>query len=275
MANKFEEKLGFFVVTFNELDPYKNRFLIKWRNKLDISDTNLSVLRNFNKGLKELIVSYKSIFINTYNVVCMDISVDEEQTIIFRHESFQLWESESMGLLLNKNKDFVTLNKDGMQVLSLGSNEKRHVKDDTGMDRMIHSLESYNFLKVDSNNFLLFECAKHDKRAISIQQEYTTENSSGEEAGFWGLYNVKINEITLRELLLFQSLYVCKTLSEIVDIVGDQPKPTVFYKSFLELDGSNMVSILSFDSRSMAYLLSDDFSEFFSSKQPLFYRNKI
>jgi len=74
---------------------------------------------------------------------------------------------------------------------------------------------------------------------------------------------------------LFQSLYVCRTLTEIVDIVNDQPNPSVFYKSFLELDGSNMVSILSFDSRSMAYLLDDEFKEHFSSKYPLFYRNKI
>ena len=147
-----------------------------------------------------------------------------------------------------------------MQVLSLGSVEKRAVKDDKGMDRMIHSLESYNFLKVDSNNFLLFECAKHDSRAISIQQEYIKgDSNTGDEAQFWRLYNVKIHEVTLRELLLFQSLYVCKTLSEIVDIVNDQPKPSVFYKSFLELDGSNMVSILSFDSRSMSYLLDDCF----------------
>jgi hypothetical protein len=79
----------------------------------------------------------------------------------------------------------------------------------------------------------------------------------------------------LRELLLFQSLYVCKTLSEIVDIVNDQPNPAVFYKSCLELDGSNMVSILSFDSRSMNYLLSDKFAEHFSFEYPLFYRNKI
>lgn len=55
-------------------------------------------------------------------------------------------------------------------------------------------------------------------------------------------------------------MYVCKTLSEIIDIVNDQPKPEVFYKSFLELDGSNMTSILSFDSRSMAYLLKDEFA---------------
>jgi hypothetical protein len=36
-----------------------------------------------------------------------------------------------------------------------------------------------------------------------------------------------------------------------MDLINEQPNPTVFYKSLLELDGSNMVSILSFDGRSM------------------------
>ena len=36
-----------------------------------------------------------------------------------------------------------------------------------------------------------------------------------------------------------------------------------------------MVSILSFDSRSMRQLLSDDFAEHFSSDYPIFYRNKF
>ena len=31
--------------------------------------------KNYNSTLKELIVSYKTIFMNTYNVICMDISV--------------------------------------------------------------------------------------------------------------------------------------------------------------------------------------------------------
>lgn len=111
LANKYEEKLGFYVMRLEVQDPYKIKYLIKWKNKLDIGDTNIFKLRNFEKGLKELIISYKTIFINTYNVICMDISVDDEQTIIFRHESFQLWESECRGLLLTKNKDFVTINK--------------------------------------------------------------------------------------------------------------------------------------------------------------------
>lgn len=68
----------------------------------------------------------------------------------------------------------------------------------------------------------------------------------------------------MRELLLFNSLYVSKTQSDIVALVKKQPNPTVFYKSFLEFDGANMVSILSFDGRSMEKLLSDDFKDFFN-----------
>ena len=36
-----------------------------------------------------------------------------------------------------------------------------------------------------------------------------------------------------------------------------------------------MVSILSFDGRSMKYLLGDEFEEFFNKEFPIFYRNKI
>jgi hypothetical protein len=57
--------------------------------------------------------------------------------------------------------------------------------------------------------------------------------------------------------------------------VNDQPNPKIFYKSLLELDVTNMVSMLSFDSRSMEFLLQDDFADFFSAKYPLFYKNKI
>lgn len=48
----------------------------------------------------------------------------------------------------------------------------------------------------------------------------------------------------------------------------------MFYKSFLEFDGTNMVSILSFDSRSMQHLLKDEFQEYFQLDSPIFYRTK-
>ena len=44
---------------------------------------------------------------------------------------------------------------------------------------------------------------------------------SHNETKFHNVYKVKFTEITLRELLLFSSLYVCKTLTEIIDIVDE------------------------------------------------------
>ena len=57
--------------------------------------------------------------------------------------------------------------------------------------------------------------------------------------------------------------------------MNDQPNPKIFYKSLLELDMNNMVSMLSFDSRSMEFLLDDGFADHFSIKYPIFYKNKI
>lgn len=57
--------------------------------------------------------------------------------------------------------------------------------------------------------------------------------------------------------------------------MNDQPTPIIFYKSYLEFDGSNIVSILSFDSRSIEYLLDENFKEFFQLDYPIFYKNKI
>ena len=129
LSNKYMEKLGFFVLKMHENDPLQCKFLIKWKNKLDIGDTNIFVLRNKEKGIKEITISYKTIFINTYNVVVMDISKEQDKSIIFRHESFQLWESQINGFLLSEHKDFVTLNRDGINVLALGSMEKRPLTD--------------------------------------------------------------------------------------------------------------------------------------------------
>ena len=115
-----------------------------------------------------------------------------------------------------------------------------------------------------------------DKREIQVQQEYMKSGSGGDETSFDSIYNVKIWQVTLRELLLFNSLYLSKTLAEIVDLVNDQPNPSVFYKSFLEFDGANLTSILSFDSRSMEYLLDGEkFESHFSREYPIFYKNKI
>ena len=88
---------------------------------------------------------------------------------------------------------------------------------------MMHSLESCNFLKVDKDNYLLFACAKPEKREVSVQQEFVIPDKVNNtyETDFMKIYNIKIWTITLRELMLMQSLYVCKTQSDIVDLVND------------------------------------------------------
>ena len=89
------------------------------------------------------------------------------------------------------------------------------------------------------------------------------------------MINVQIFDLTLRDLLLFKSLYFCSTATKIIELVRSQPKPLKFYKSCFELDFSNMVSILAFDHRSVSYLLDDCYKEYFDEKYPLFYKTKF
>jgi hypothetical protein len=64
-----------------------------WKHKLDIGDCNIYVQRGHdpitNKYYKELVVSYKTIYINTYNVFVQDISGDrDKRSTLYIHESF-------------------------------------------------------------------------------------------------------------------------------------------------------------------------------------------
>jgi len=74
--------------------------------------------------------------------------------------------------------------------------------------------------------------------------------------------------------MLLQSIYACKTQSDICALVDSQPTPTIFFKVFLELGIKSMVSFLAFDSRSIASLLSDKNHDYFNDKFPVFYKNE-
>ena len=103
------------------------------------------------------------------------------------------------------------MNRDGLSVISLGSDGKRSIKAQNGQEKMIHPLESTNYLKVEPDNFLRFEFSG-ERKEIHILQQFNKQNTkSGEETAFDDVYKIKISDITLRELLIFQSLYVCST----------------------------------------------------------------
>ena len=126
---------------------------MKYKNKLEISDADIAVLKNPDKNYKELIISYKTIFINTYTVRVIDIS-SEDPWPLYSHESFQLWESQVTGFFLEKTLDFITINREGINILSLESRAKKSIQHANGQNKMIHTLESADYLKIDPKNLI-------------------------------------------------------------------------------------------------------------------------
>ena len=115
LSNKHKGKIGIYVAKIFESDPYKNSFLIRWKTLLEIGDCNIFVMRNEQMNYKELIISYCSIYVNTHNVIVMDINKNAAKgQMIFRHESYQLWEQKITGMLLSNSKDFVSVSSKGI-----------------------------------------------------------------------------------------------------------------------------------------------------------------
>lgn len=85
---------------------------------MNINDTNMYIIKK-DKGSNELIISYKTIYFNTYTILCMDTGCNSGNGIIFIHESFQLWESEVFGMLTKHHNIFIKINRDGICIVSL------------------------------------------------------------------------------------------------------------------------------------------------------------
>ena len=54
--------------------------------------------------------------------------------------------------------------------------------------------------------------------------------------------------MSLRECLMLQSIISCRQQSDIVNLIAIQPTADVFFKTFLEFQKQNLISILAFDS---------------------------
>lgn len=73
--------MGFFLLKFQKEDPNKNTYLTNWEHNLDIGDANMYISRgkNENGAYKELICGYKTVGINIYNTVVLDIASDSSR----------------------------------------------------------------------------------------------------------------------------------------------------------------------------------------------------
>ena len=129
LANKHNGHIGFYLLKI-ELDNPRKRaiFIINWRNKLDIACCDLYHIKFEDRcklhGLEDeclknnegIIVSYKMIGYNTYNVFVID---QENSLLKYWHESYALWESPIRGFLL-PNNNYLIISKEGIELLALG-----------------------------------------------------------------------------------------------------------------------------------------------------------
>ena len=58
------------------------------------------MIENVEKDTKHLMVSYKSIHINTYNVLIVNL---ETKLIEYRYECYHLWEANIRSIMLESN----------------------------------------------------------------------------------------------------------------------------------------------------------------------------
>lgn len=73
-----------------------------------------------------------------------------------------------MGLLLQVSKEYLHISRSGINVLAVGTIEKKKIQDADGFDKMIHSFDSLGFLKLSENNFILLKCQDYNNRIVSI-----------------------------------------------------------------------------------------------------------
>jgi len=168
LSNKYKDKLGVFLLRFDEDNPLNMKFILRIKNRLEIDDADVVVIRDEVNKYKELLISYKTIYMNTYNMQVIDLISDEQWTI-YKHDSFQLWESKIFGFYMHKTYDYVTINTDGISLVNFGQGGGKREISKKGTGKLIHSLESMNYLKIDSKNFIHFDFAGA-KKVISIVQ---------------------------------------------------------------------------------------------------------
>jgi len=78
------------------------------------------------RGRNEMIISYKTIYINIYTLNVINL---ESENMIFRHESFCLWESTVYGFLNSSTLDFITLDSKGLAVMALSDECENGMKE--------------------------------------------------------------------------------------------------------------------------------------------------
>ena len=218
LANKSKKKLGYFLLELDcclSSNISNHKYVIKWVDKLEIGDGGLQIL-NYKESKQAIIVSFKVIYENTYTVLIVD---KNNYRILYKHNSYQLWESPCLGFLNTFTNDFIILNRDGTSFIPLGDNtDRRAIENRNDTMRMVHSLNSASFLKIEDSNMIQFErpMVGENNRVVQIQeQHYDAQGNTYYDE----IFRLNMQEMNLIELLLIQSVFNCETSVEIMDLI--------------------------------------------------------
>ena len=102
LANKCDNLLGYHLIEIDENYPDTKEpcFLINQKSKLDIGNANIYLIWNEKKEKDYLMVSYKSIHINTYTILMINL---ETRKIEYRYEHYHLWENNIQSIILRNH----------------------------------------------------------------------------------------------------------------------------------------------------------------------------
>ena len=134
----------------------EDMFIINKNNKLDIGDCDMYIFRDKTCNAPVLVVSYKSIYVNTYTINVINLN---NGLLLFKYETFCLWEIGIMSFLNDSTNDYITLTNSGMRITGLsGDFLSRKVEDNEGRKLKLHSLSSCKYLMLDKSNHIHFSC---------------------------------------------------------------------------------------------------------------------
>lgn len=93
LTNLKQGKLGFFLTRFSEKDPRDKSDITLLNTRLNIDEVKLEIIRSYDPVKKhynkELVIGFKTIYINTYTVWAYDLSSSlDERSFLYIHERF-------------------------------------------------------------------------------------------------------------------------------------------------------------------------------------------
>ena len=121
-----------------------------------------------SKTQEYAILSFKSVGINTFNVLVFDVSKDvETKRCMYWHESYQRWESKVRSFM-HRDNYFMILSSSGINILAMGETSSKAIADKDGHDQYIHALGTSEYLKIDPSNMIYYMCQFLDNQQINI-----------------------------------------------------------------------------------------------------------